>query len=236
MADMNSLIRYSLRENTLEGRSAAPFTARVHRNGTITQDQLINLMADRNTTVSRQDILVVLDLLRDVVLKQVLMGQRVVTDIFKVSAGIRGGFDSAEDEYDPGRHDVRVNTCAAATFRKQVAFFARTSKVRSEVPAPVLDKVTDFRTDAEGTATPGATAELKGIRLGWDEEAPEQGLWFVHPETGEDVPVSRVNRATATRVLFEVPADLTGGTWDLELRTAFGRSLRTGRLTGLNVA
>jgi hypothetical protein len=41
--------------------------AQVHGHKTVTQEQLINVMANANTTVSRQDIILVLDLLESAV-------------------------------------------------------------------------------------------------------------------------------------------------------------------------
>jgi hypothetical protein len=61
------------------------------------------------------EITVVLDLMKAVIRKYLLAGFRVKTDLFNARLTVKGGFASEEDEYDPGRHTVRVRMAPAVT-------------------------------------------------------------------------------------------------------------------------
>ncbi len=51
--------------------NGANYLARVHRYKTVGQEEFITLMTERNTTVTRQDVLVVLDLMEETLKKRV---------------------------------------------------------------------------------------------------------------------------------------------------------------------
>ncbi|MDC7223597.1 MAG: DNA-binding domain-containing protein, partial [Spirochaetales bacterium] len=60
-------INYYLRENPLSNSEENLFTAQVKNAITLDQEGLIDAMLGKNTTVTRQDILVVLDLFEETV-------------------------------------------------------------------------------------------------------------------------------------------------------------------------
>ena len=108
MATSNSTIRFSLKANCLQGQETSPFKAQVRAYKTMNREEMIADMAEMNASVSRQEIIVVLDLMKAVIKKYLLMGFRVKTDLFNAQVTVKGGFASDEDEYDPARHAVRV--------------------------------------------------------------------------------------------------------------------------------
>ena len=114
MEQVNSTIRYSLKENKLPVPNAPAYVAQVRGYKMVTHEQLVNLMAKANTTVSRQDIIVVLDLLESAVKEQLLNGNNVVTNLFAARVSIQGGFEARNAEYENGVHKVKVNLSASA--------------------------------------------------------------------------------------------------------------------------
>jgi hypothetical protein len=64
MSSKNS-IGFSLMENILRNGSGSRFFVRGRRFKTIDKDELVGIMATKNTTVSRQDIIAVIDLLQE---------------------------------------------------------------------------------------------------------------------------------------------------------------------------
>ncbi|MBN2352198.1 MAG: hypothetical protein JXD23_06465 [Spirochaetales bacterium] len=166
MATSNSTIRFSLKANRLLGRETSPFKAQVRSYKTIGREEMLADMAGMNASVSRQEIIVVLDLMKAVMQKYLLAGFRVKTDLFNAQLTVKGGFASEEDEFDPDRHTVRVRMAPAADLRKAVAHDARMEKIRDEEPEPELDRVYDFETQSKnGTVSPGHIAEVKGANL-----------------------------------------------------------------------
>jgi hypothetical protein len=205
--------------------------AMAHGYKTVTRDMLVAIMAGANTTVSRQDIIVVLDLLESAVRQELLNGNRVITNLFSASVSVMGGFESADEEFDRASNKVKVNMSTARGLQNYVDYAARTEKVRGKTRAPEVDRVYDFTTaEANETVTPGAMAELKGCNLFLNGTDSGEGIYFVEKETGNTVKVEAIHRKTAGTVLFTVPWEIPAGTYTVSVRCAFGSELRFGSL------
>jgi hypothetical protein len=228
MATSHSTIRFSLKANRLRGQDISPFKAQVSSYKTVSMEEVIADMAGMNASVSRQEILVVLDLMKAVIQKYLLSGFRVKTDLFNAQLTVKGGFASEEDEYDPGRHTVRVRMAPAADLRKAVAQSARMEKVRDQEPAPALDRVFDFETRSKnGTVSPGHVAEIYGANLDYDQADDAQGVYFVNQAAAVKAEV--VHKRHGSSVMFKVP-ELAPGGYRLVMRRAFGSEIREGTL------
>jgi hypothetical protein len=230
MASSTKTIRYSLKQNKLQGQDSAPYTARVQSGRTVGQDEIIATMAKMNASVSRQETLVVLDLMKDVITDILLAGNRAATDLFNVGVSLGGGFETAEDEYSGDRHAVNVRISPAAGLKKAVAHTARFERIRSDEPLPKVDRVYDHGTQSvNSSVSPGQTAEIKGVNLDFDHSDEAQGVFFVNADTNAAVPAQVIHNASGTRVAFRVPS-LVQGSYSLVLRRAFGSEIRQGAL------
>ena len=138
MAASPSTIRFSLTANRLTGNHENPYKAVVRSYKTIGNEEMIEDMAAMNASVSRQEILVVLDLMKAVIRKYLLAGFNVNTDLFNARVTVTGGFSSKEEEYDPARHAARVRMVPAADLKKGVARDARFEKTRTTVAVKQL--------------------------------------------------------------------------------------------------
>ena len=246
MATPTKAIRYTLKKNHLQGRDTAPYTARVRSGRTVGQDEIIATMAKMNASVSRQETLVVLDLMKDVITDILLAGNRASTDLFSVRLSLGGGFQTADDEYDAYRHEVNVRISPAAKLRKDVAQAARFERIRTTEPAPEVDGVYDHGTQSENnTVSPGQTAQINGVNLDYDRSDEAQGVFFKDVNSTTVVKAEVIHDLNASRVMFRVPemvswstpivfmwtirVDRTG-TYRLMLRRAFGSEIREGVL------
>jgi hypothetical protein len=231
MTQVNSTIRFSLRENKLQVPNAPAYVAQVRGYKTVTQAQLVNIMANANTTVSRQDIIVVLDLLENAVKEQLLNGNNVVTNLFTSRVSIKGGFEALNAEYEKGVHKVKVNMSASAELKKYVDHNAITEKVRAGLRMPAVDTIYDFTTDTLNTVvSPGRMAELKGYNLLLNGTDPAEGIYFLREGTKEEVKVDVINRRTSGTVLFTTPEGLPAGNYKVTFKAWFGEELREGKL------
>jgi hypothetical protein len=229
MASSNGTIPFSLKVNRLRGQDVSPFMARVRSYKTMNREELIAEMAGMNASVSRQEIIVVLDLMKAVIKKYLLSGFRVNTDLFNAKLSVKGGFDSEEDEFDPNRHTVHVRMAPAADLKNDVVTGARMEKVRDEEPEPKLDRVYDFETRSKnGTVSPGHLAEAKGANLDYDGNDEAQGVWFVDA-SNTGVKAKVVHKVSGSAVLFKIP-ELAPGPYRLIVRRAFGSEIREGTL------
>jgi hypothetical protein len=230
MATSNSPIRFSLKANRLGGQETSPYTARVRSYKTMSREELIADMAAMNASVSRQEIIVVLDLMKAVIQKYLLSGFRVKTDLFNARVTVQGGFASEEDEYDSGRHTVHVRMAPAADLRKAVAHDARMELIHSDEPLPKLYRVYDFESRTKNnTVSPGHVAEVKGANLDYDQADGAQGVYFVNGANAVKAEV--VHKLHGSRVMFKVP-ELASGSYRLVMRRAFGSEIREGTLKG----
>ena len=180
--------------------------AQVRLGRTVGREEIIETMAKRNASVSRQEIIVVLDLMRDVITDILLAGNSAVTDLF----------------------NVRMSP--AAGLKRAVRKDARFERIRPHKPAPELDSVYDHGTQSSNSeVSPGQTAELKGINLDYDRADEAQGVFFVNKEAKTEVKAEVIHRMNGSLVAFRVP-ELVQGTYGLALRRGFGNDVREGRL------
>jgi len=229
MAASPSTIRFSLTANRLTGSDENPYKAVVRSYKTIGNEEMIADLAAMNASVSRQEILVVLDLMKAVIRKYLLAGFNVNTDLFNARVTVTGGFSSEEEEYDPARHAARVRMVPAADLKKGVARDARFEKTRADEPAPKPDSVYDFATlSRNATVSPGHVAEVKGLYLDCDSADETQGVFFVD-KTNAARKADVVHKSSGTSVLFRVPR-LAPGAYSLIVRRGFGKEVREGRL------
>jgi hypothetical protein len=156
-------------------------------------------------------------------------GDNVQTDLFNARVSIAGGFVSDEDDYTPGRHAVRVRMVPAAFIKRSVKRHARVTKIRGDIPEPKIHSVYDYETQAKnGPLSPGFTAEIKGLHLGWDRTDDAQGVFFTVPGRTA-VKAGVIHKLDRSHAVFKIPA-LEPGTYRLAVRRGFGAELREGVL------
>ena len=77
-------------------------------------------MAKRNTTVSRQDIIVVLDLYEEIIAEQLYTGNSVSTSFFNAYMGIKGWFGSDEEDFTQGKQELKMSMSMNPRFKKRL--------------------------------------------------------------------------------------------------------------------
>ena len=137
------------------------------------------------------------------------------------------GFNSKVDGYDKERHTLEINIQASPYLRDTVRSQANLQKVESHTPEPSLDQFTNVNTDdIDAIITPGGMGQVRGHRLKFDAADPKQGIFFIN---GTETRVEIVGRNTGTDLMFLIPS-LEVGQYALEVRSAFGQEILSGRL------
>ena len=227
------MLKYCLRENLL---TPAPddYMAQAADVRSYTLDEIIDLMMEKGTTLTRADVAATLQVYGEVVSAIIKDGSAVNTPLMNTSMSISGVFDGANDSFDKKRHTVNLNITAGTLLRDAVTK-VKCEKTEGVSTDPYITEVTDIVTGTVNTTlSKGGVVQLVGSRLKFDAKDTAQGIFFV-PETGEAVRAAVIAENKPARLMAIIPADLAAGTYYIEVRTKIlegnksGKTLKTGR-------
>ena len=227
------MLKYSLRENLL---TPAPddYMAQATDVRSYTLDEIIDLMMEKGTTLTRADVAATLQVYGEVVSAIIKDGSAVNTPLMNTSMSISGVFDGANDSFDKKRHTVNLNITAGTLLRDAVTK-VKCEKTEGVSTDPYITEVADIVSGkVNEVLTKGGVVQLTGSRLKFDAKDAAQGIFFV-PETGNPVRASVIAENKPARVMAIIPADLPAGTYYIEVRTKIlegnksGKTLKTGR-------
>ena len=227
------MIKYSLRENLL---TPAPddYMAQAADVRSYTLDEIIDLMMEKGSTLTRADVAATLQVYGEVVSAIIKDGSAVNTPLMNTSMSISGVFDGANDSFDKKRHTVNLNITAGTLLRDAVTK-VKCEKTEGTSTDPYITEVTDIVTGTVNTTlTKGGVVQLVGSRLKFDAKDTAQGIFFVL-ETGEAVRAAVIAENKPARLMAIIPADLAAGTYYVEVRTKIigssqkSKTLKTGR-------
>ena len=211
------MLKYCLRENLL---TPAPddYMAQMADVRSYTLDEIIDLMMEKGSTLTRADTKAVLQVYGEVVSAIIKDGSAVNTPLMNTSMSISGVFDGANDSFDKKRHTVNLNITAGTLLRDAVTK-VKCEKTEGASTDPYITEVTDIVTGtANTTLTKGGVVQLVGARLKFDAKDAAQGIFFVS-ETGEAVRAAVIAENKPARLMAIIPADLPAGTYYIEVRT-----------------
>lgn len=230
------MLKYSLRENLLTPEPD-DCMAQVQDVRSYSEDEIIDLMLKRGTTLSKADITAALQVYNEVVAEAVADGCAVNTPIFSTSFSISGVFNTMADSFDKTRHTISVNVNAGAALR-EAAKNVRPEKTEAAATGPYITEAADIVSGAvNSTLTAGGILRLTGSRLKFDAADAEQGVFLVPADGGEAVKCGVVAENKPARVMVMVPADVKSGAYSVEVRTKVhgngtaAKALRTGRFS-----
>ena len=227
------MLKYCLRENLL---TAAPddYMAQAADVRSYTLDEIIDLMMEKGTTLTRADVAATLQVYGEVVSAIIKDGSAVNTPLMNTSMSISGVFDGANDSFDKKRHTVNLNITAGTLLRDAVTK-VKCEKTEGVSTDPYITEVTDIVTGTLNTTlSKGGVVQLVGARLKFDAKDTAQGIFFV-PETGAPVRAAVIAENKPARLMAIIPADLAAGTYYVEVRTKIigssqkSKTLKTGR-------
>ena len=227
------MLKYSLRENLLTP-DPDDCMAQVQDVRSYGQDEIIDLMMRRGTTLTRADVAAVLQVFAEVVGELTADGCAVNTPLFNTGFSVGGVFNGMSDSFDKARHTVSVNVNPGTALREAVKS-VRTEKTEGNSTDPYITEATDVVSGAvNSTLTAGGILRLVGSRLKFDASDEAQGVFLV-PEAGEAVRCAVVAENKPARVMVMIPQDIAPGTYYAEMRSRLdaarqpGKRLRTCR-------
>jgi len=219
-------INYFLRKNPLTSSDENLYMAAVGKKDTQREKEVIENMMKRNTTITRQDIILVLDLLEETVTDLVLNGFPVITNLFKARVSIRGGFTCLDDEFGKDRHKLCLNLTPSKKFRDKLEKDATLEKTEQKSFTTAISRLYDYSSRTFTTAfAPGALIGVHGKNLLPEEGDPQIGL--IRDGETTLIPLGPILDVSERMVMGYLPSDLEAGEYHLVLVREEGMASET---------
>jgi len=225
-------INYALYENHLT-TDPADFAALVEITASADSEAVADRMIQQGSTVTKPDILAVIEDLVGATESLLLEGYRVnMAGLFEMFPRIKGIFNGAADTFDPSRHHIDVGANPGSRVRDDVRANASVVKQETILPAPHLLEYVDLGSgETNDEVTPGSIGTINGHRLKFDAAQADEGIYFIHAGTAAETKVTDVQKNKPGQLVFLVPT-LASAPYYLEVRAQFSKAgpVRAGRL------
>ncbi|KKQ49445.1 MAG: hypothetical protein US69_C0005G0003 [candidate division TM6 bacterium GW2011_GWF2_38_10] len=195
-----------------------------------TQEDVIDLMIGRGSTVTRAEALSVNEEYSAAIVQLLKEGYAINTPIFNLSPSIKGVFYGADQSFNPASHSVKINISAGPRLR-EVGSQVNVEKVKGASPKPDIEYLNDFGSDTRNEQlTPGNIARIRGSRLKYDAADLVQGIYLIDTN-GAETKVTTVVHNKPSQLDFLVPP-LMPGEYKLEVRVVInkGKEAKAGAL------
>jgi len=201
------MIRYQIVKTRLSNETR--FVARVRLKESYDQAMLVKRMLEVGTSVSREDVNSVLQLLKTTVGRLCGEGCNVALDGFvRFTPSVGGTFESEAGGWASDKNVVYVNATVSSLFNTQFGLDATVEKVSATYRSPQVYSVYDL---ASGTNNEKVTAAnivtLEGEGLKFDLDEPGEYMRFVNAEDGsQHVDIHRFQKLSDREAVFLMPA------------------------------
>ena len=216
------MLKYALRENLLTPEPN-DYMAQVTDSQSYNLEKIIDKMIERGSTLTKADITATMQIYTETICSLLEEGFQINTPLINTSMSISGVFDGATDSFDSSRHNVNINI-TPGTKLKETLSKVKTQKVEAASTDPFVTEVKDIVSGkVNESLTKGGILQAVGARLKFDNSDEAQGVFLV-PETGSAVRCGVVAENKPARVMAMIPADITAGTYYLEIRSKMDSS------------
>ena len=211
-------LKYSLTENLLTERPD-DYAGIIQGGKSIDQSGLIERILRRGTSLTRTDVMAVMNAINETVAEGVENGDTFTLPLMNTSFSISGVFESPLDTFDGNRHKLNVNLTKGVLLRDAEK---KVKLEKTNVPAP-LPQIQEVKDSVSGTVnerlTAGGVVELRGYNLKIDGDNPSCGLWFV-ASGGQETKAATIIENKPSRILAMIPA-LTAGSYQVKVATQY---------------
>jgi len=220
-------IKYYLKKTKIGEATEIFHRAIVDRDRIVTQEEMIESIVRRGSTLTHADVTAVFRILKEEVNHHLMNGCSVHMDHARFRMTIRGKFRDIDDSFDPARHDVEILSRPGVALLGLMPKKPVVEKVKQR-PNFEIEKYADVATaQTNGPITPGKNGILHGKGLSFDPSDAEQGVFYVKND-GTQVRSELYSLINPGRVIAENPDTLEAGTpyfITLRKKNASGRPL-----------
>lgn len=218
-------VQYYLHRNaiakTAESHKAVIIPHSVHN-----LQNIIAQMLQRGTTLAEADILAALHLFFEVVAQDVADGNHVNLPIVNIRPSIAGEFDSASDQFDTARHQLKTTVSAGVLLKKNIKNTA-VEKVNKPLPIPLLSEFADIQSQTINEhITPKGMGQIVGNHLKFNPLNSSEGVFFVNADNAS-FQATIFAMQHPTKLIFSIPEVLSAGDYTLIVKKAFGKTAST---------
>jgi hypothetical protein len=219
------------------------YHAVIEHTETLTRDDIFNEMEWHGSTLTKTDMLACFESHDRAIVRALLLGKGVVTDMVHYKLTAKGVFN---EDGEPVNGSEGPIICASVSLGPLLRNEVNNNTVKVErkpasKPRPQLDHYINLHNgDPNTILSPTHMARLKGDKLRFDPEDPEQGLFLVPQVNGSPladttpIRVEDIARLTDKEIIFRVPDAVPAGTYKIEVRRRFGQTrLASGMLEDL---
>ena len=181
------------------------------------EEQIIEQMISRGSTVTKAEALGVLEEFSLSVSESLKNGFAIRTPLFSVYPTVQGVFNAPNEGFTKNKHSIRLNMRPGKRLTDSIPSIA-VERVEGISVKPVLVSISDLKTGTVNDAlTIGQIFSIKGNMLKLSEHA-ESGVYFID-SAGVGTKVNYVVKNKPTELLCFVPETLSIGTYSMEIRT-----------------
>jgi hypothetical protein len=202
-----------------------------------TDDQIIDRIMQRGTTLTRPDLLAGIRAYQEEHGYIVEEGNSFNTGLLNAGPDIAGKFNSVTDGYDHSRHKTRYSVSFSRSIQEKIAKI-KMNKVQAPNTGPLIAAIRDGASGlTDGTLSAGGVLDITGSRLKVFPDLPDDGVYIVAPD-GVEYKASTLVENKPSRLIVMIP-ELPPGTYTLEVRTHFignatpGKQLRKAQFAKL---
>lgn len=144
-------------------------------------------------------------------------GYGINTRFLKVRPTIQGVFKNTDDRFDAARHRI-IHKARLGNAYSGIGKEIKAEKVEPVSNAPLPASFEDVATETiNELLTPGGVATLSGMRLKFDRDDPQQGIFLIS-RNSEEFRVEKIVTMKPKQVVFMLPTGLEQGDYTLEVR------------------
>lgn len=214
-------IRYAVRKQQMGGDNEY-YLGRVQLKGSFSRDMVITRMLDMGSTITRADILAVLDNFEKAVKAICLEGNKVTLEGFaQFTPSVSGRFNSESDGFERSRHTIAMTAQVSSAFNTLFSRDAVMEKVFAGEKKPMLVEVVDLATgEANTRVTQGNIVTISGESLKFSPDDPDENLVFVNSaDATESVEIPVFQKNTDKELVFLMPSvSFASGYFELSSR------------------
>ncbi len=213
-----NILEYEITENQLT--SGRMLKGKVLHQQVITNARLVEEMVRRNSTVTRQEALAVLDLYEELVREALKKGNTVSTGLFRADISMSGGFGSYDDRIDYKKHKAKIVIRPAIHLNREVCRYIRFNKSRKTSDNFNISFVTDFPGGDDRQLTTGAVIRIRGRGLKSYKHENGYELYLEAPDRSRTE--LRLITAAFKSITALLPPDIKPGTYTLRIIHRYG--------------
>lgn len=200
------------------------YIARTHEVPAYDMDGIIGRMLEKGSTVTRTDILAVLNSFFETVGTLTAEGYVIKTKLFRTNFSISGLFDGVKDMFDKNRHTLKVNINMGEVFREALTKVQMEKVVPLDVVPHILQVIDNASGSVNDTVASGGIVEITGNHIRIRGDSADNGVYFVAADGAKHEVVTIVENKPSR--LFVVLPTLVAGQYALQITTQYNKGNR----------